>query len=143
MKYILIFLITISLSCNFFVQKKSENNLNKNLYSNCFFKDNEYTIIQYRNLSEVEVRILRIIPVLDKDFNLIPTYYELSNDTLLIKPVSESNISLSYSSKDTKINVRNNDIILEKGKSIQQGFILNKKFNVINFDNKYFIEKCL
>jgi hypothetical protein len=136
LKFIIIFFSFLSLTnCKDGKQKENKE-------QNCYEIKDNFIYLNFYNNSKKDEYILKLTSIMDKEFYLLKDYFEIKNDTLYINITNRSHISLSHKSSNTKIEVKNDTIKLEKGKRLQQLFKLKEDFNYIILESDNFFEKC-
>lgn len=136
LKFIIIFFSFLSLTnC-----KDGEQKENKE--QNCYEIKDNFIYLNFSNNRKEDEYIPKLTSIIDKEFYLLKDYFEIKNDTLYISVTNTSHISLSHKSSNTKIEVKNDGIKLEKGKRTQQLFKLKEDFNYIILESNNLFEKC-
>lgn len=100
---------------------------------NSFYKDRGYTVINFINVSEEKKEFPYTRHLLDEHYYLKSHYYEIRNDTLIIKPEDASGISISHVESFTVIDFKESTMTLKKGERAIGLFKLDEPFKVITF----------
>lgn len=135
---LLVIFMTLSLtSC-----KGNENKVKDFAESYCYELKDGYVYVNFYNDTDGVIQIPKITSVVDKDFYLLEGYFKIEDDTLIITMPNESHIGISHKGEDTKVEVRNDEIELEKGKKVQQLFKVKGDFKYIVLDNSNPLKRC-
>lgn len=111
---------------------------------NSFYEDRGYTVINFINVSEENQDFPYTMPLVDEDYYLKPHYYEIRNDTLIIKPEDGSGIRISDVESFTVIDFKESTKTLKKGEKAIGLFKLHEPFKVITFSahKNLIFDKC-
>jgi len=108
----------------------------------CFYMKKEYIFLKIKNDKKEEVHFPSIENLVDKDLTLIPRYFKMSSDTILIRSPNVNDISISHKTENTVVKITTPIITIKNGDSIEQVFKTKKKFNVVILDDTFVFNKC-
>ena len=140
LKLILIFSALSIVGCKDGANKLS--NTSSVIQEHCYEIKGDYVYMNFYNNTDEVLQIPKITSIVDKDFYLLEDYYKIKNDTLFMIMPNKNHIGVSHKDENTKIEVKNEEIKLEKGKKTQQLFKLKESFKYIILDNKNALNSC-